>query len=357
MTPQTKAASLPHVSVVVIGLNVEPFLNAALTAIRASNYPQDRLEIIYVDSGSHDRSLAIAKAHKCVTTITLEDAKPNAAKGRHAGFLHATHDLIQFVDADTYLHPQWLRSAVNAMAPDVGAVAGSLFERFPGKNWFHKMANLEWNLRMGDSGWSTQVQDARTFGGNVLLRRHVYLQAGGYDLSLSAGEDPDLSTRVRHAGYRILRSNALMGSHDINLNSWRQFLRRTRRSGQAYMALTLKYLNHSERVMLKRVLRILAGVFLAPSILAVSAMLGNFWVGVPLALLVQFRLLFQIPKYKRLFHSDTRTATLYAFYLILSVYPQAVGVLESGWKALKHQGIRSLIPWPTLQPTRIFQKG
>jgi GT2 family glycosyltransferase len=41
------------------------------------------------------------------------------------------------------------------------------------------------------------------FGGGVLIRREALEDANGYDEYLIAGEDPDLSYRIREKGWEI----------------------------------------------------------------------------------------------------------------------------------------------------------
>lgn len=348
--------SLPPVSVVVIGLNVESFLRQALTAIRSSDYPQGLLEVIYVDSGSTDRSREIAAEFSDIQLIDLNDPSPNAAKGRNAGFRAARHPLVQFVDADSYLEPGWLKRAVALLNNDVAAVAGELQERFPQRNFFHKMAHLEWNLRMGEQGWSTQVIEAKSFGGNVMVDRHVFTEVEGYNESMKAGEDPDLSYRIRQAGYRILRLNVPMASHDINLSTWSQFLSRARRSGRAYAWLAGKYWRNTERFMVSRVLRVLGSV-LIPQVLMVSGViLDQIVAGMILGLLFAFRLLFKAKWFSRLFQISFSKAFLYALYLTLSVYPQFLGVLDVLSDTIRKQAsasfnfLKDSIFSPTVRP-------
>lgn len=326
--------TLPPISVVVIGLNVEKFLPHALDAIFNSSYPQNKLEIIYVDSGSTDNSRTIARGFPNVKVVELHDSSPNAAKGRNAGFNVAKYDLIHFVDADSYLDPQWLQIAAEALREDTGAVAGLLVERRPNKNFFHRMANLEWNLRVGNSGWSTEATEALTFGGNVLMKRTAYESVKGYDASMIAGEDPDLSYRIRHQGFRILRLNTLMASHDINITSWRQYLKRTIRSGVAYATLASKYWSQDEKFMLARLGRIVGGVIVPQLLILAGSLTGHQVLGTALALVVALRLLFKTSRFQKLFNISRIEAIKYALYLAFSIYPQFIGVVSTLGKAV-----------------------
>ena len=326
----TQIDQIPGVSVVVIGLNVEQYISNCLQSIYNLDYPMELLEVIYVDSGSKDKTLDILKRFPSVKVIKLETNHPNAAKGRNAGWLASKHKLIQFVDADSYLDTRWLRTAIPHLKKEnVGAVAGTLKERFPNRNLYHRMANLEWNIRSGSEGWSTKDIEAKTFGGNVLIHRDLVEQCGGYRAALSAGEDPDLSYRIRSLGYKVYRLNSLMASHDINISKTSTFLKRARRSGFVYGYLALSYWKEPERYMVKRTVALLVGALTPFSIVIISALLGLLGPGFLLALLVMFRLVFQAGHFSRVMRISRKEAFIYSLYLAFCIYPQFFGVLDS----------------------------
>lgn len=330
MSSKTKdLGQLSPISVVVIGLNVAEYLAQSLNAILNSSYPSNKLEIIYVDSGSTDGSLNIAHSFEGVHVIELDASNPSAAKGRNAGAAKAKYDLIQFVDADSYLHPDWLHVAIGYLDHKTVAVAGRLSERYPEKNLFHRMAQLEWNIWTGpDGGWTTEAMESKTFGGNVLLNRSVFMGLNGFDEKLKAGEDPDLSYRIRRQGYRLLRLNQDMASHDINLSDFSEYRKRSRRSGQAYANLALRYWRESERFMLKPLIRIIGGVMTPAVVLFTGFLSGYQLLGFLLALLIMFRLVFQTGKFARLFNITYRRALEYSLYLAFAIYPQFLGVKD-----------------------------
>jgi len=89
-----------EISFVVIGLNEERMIRACLKSVMECGYPDDRREIIYVDSGSTDRTLEIVQSLHGVKVISLNDPHLNAAKGRNAGWWAAKGEFIQFLDGD-----------------------------------------------------------------------------------------------------------------------------------------------------------------------------------------------------------------------------------------------------------------
>jgi len=328
-TERISDKQLPGISVVIIGLNAAKYLRQSLESVLNSEYPYKKLEVIYVDSGSTDGSQDIVHMFPQVELVQLDPRNPSAAKGRNAGAYRARYELIQFVDADSYVHPQWLRQAVLALEDDVAAVSGRLSERHPKKNLYHRMAELEWNLWVDPSGaWTTETMDANVFGGNVMLRRSVLLAVNGYDEYLKAGEDPDLSYRIRKLGFRLLRVNRAMASHDINMNGVLQYLSRSRRSGSAYAHLALRYWKESERFMVKRVIRIIGGVTTPIMLVVAGVLTGHTNLGLILALLIMFRLVFQVGKFSKLFRIGYLRALEYSIYLAFSIYPQFMGVKD-----------------------------
>jgi glycosyltransferase involved in cell wall biosynthesis len=187
---------------------------------------------VYVDSGSTDDSVALALAAGA-RVVRLDMARPfTAARARNAGLQalrRASPDatLVQFIDGDCELLPQWLATAEAFLAsrPDVVAVAGRLRERFPDKSVFNRLCDIEWN---------TPVGEARSFGGIVFARAAAVEDAGGFREDLIAGEEPELCVRLRARGGRLWRLDADMAWHDANILRLSQWWRRTLRSGHAF---------------------------------------------------------------------------------------------------------------------------
>jgi glycosyltransferase involved in cell wall biosynthesis len=50
--------SFPRVSVLVLNLNGRQYLDACLSSLQEQLYPKDRFEVVVVDNGSTDESLA-----------------------------------------------------------------------------------------------------------------------------------------------------------------------------------------------------------------------------------------------------------------------------------------------------------
>jgi len=220
------SADLPPISIVVIGRNEGERLIRCLDSIRAAHYPQDRMELIYVDSQSTDDSCANAE-RRGARVIRVNPTRPSAATGRNAGWTAAGHELVHFFDGDTIIHPEWFSQAVAAMNDEKAAcVFGRREEIAPRETIYNLWTHYDWYVPPGP---------AFTCAGDALFRREVLRKMNGFDASLIAGEEPDLCYRIRsQLDMVILSVAAPMTRHDMGMRHFRQYWRRCTRTGHAY---------------------------------------------------------------------------------------------------------------------------
>ncbi len=126
----SRAPQTCRVSLVIIGKNEEPFIQAAIaSALEASTYVVPS-EVLYVDSASTDRTIERARSFP----IRILQLKPEwtltPAAGRYTGFRHAVGEYVFFIDGDSEVEGPWLASAIQFLDvhPEYGAVAGVLNE-------------------------------------------------------------------------------------------------------------------------------------------------------------------------------------------------------------------------------------
>ena len=107
------------VSIIINNYNYERFLPKAIDSALAQTYPH--VEVIVVDDGSTDGSRKIIHGY-CdkITSILQANGKQGAAFNN--GFQHSTGDIVIFLDADDYLHPQAAQRVVESWRPDVAKI-------------------------------------------------------------------------------------------------------------------------------------------------------------------------------------------------------------------------------------------
>ena len=217
---------LTRLAVVAIGRNEGERLRRCLQSVPAE------IPIVYVDSGSSDGSVILARDLNA-QIVQLDLARPfTAARARNEGLgrvLERWPDtrLVQFVDGDCEIERGWIEraSAFLRENPAAGAVCGRRRERHPDASFYNGLCDREWD---------TPVGQAHSCGGDALVRIDALRDVGGYDPALTAGEEPELCARLRSNGWTIWRVDAPMTIHDAAMYQFRQWWLRAVRSGYGY---------------------------------------------------------------------------------------------------------------------------
>jgi glycosyltransferase involved in cell wall biosynthesis len=216
--------NLDNTGVVAIGRNEGDRLIGCLTSVRSNTE-----SIVYVDSGSTDRSVAAAEEFGA-TVVNLDLTRPfTAARARNEGFkalktLKPGIRFVQFIDGDCNLAPGWLDAAVTFIEQrkNVAVVCGRRRERYPEESVYNRLCDLEWD---------TPIGEAAACGGDALMRVEAFEAVGGFRPQLIAGEEPELCVRLREKGWKIWRLNLEMTQHDAAIRRIGQWWKRAVRSG------------------------------------------------------------------------------------------------------------------------------
>lgn len=249
-------------AVVAIGRNEGERLARCLRSI-PSGAP-----VVYVDSGSADGSPARARALGALV-VELDPGRPfTAARARNEGFARARAHwpgiaAVQFLDGDCELRAGWLEAALAHLEarPEVGVVCGRRRERHPEASPYNRLADLEWD---------TPVGEARACGGDALFRARAFEEAGGFREELIAGEESELCLRLRRRGWRVVRLDAEMTLHDVDMTRFAQWWQRQARAGHAYAEAAWLHGAEPERFRVREVASALAWGAALP-VLAVAA--------------------------------------------------------------------------------------
>jgi glycosyltransferase involved in cell wall biosynthesis len=174
--------------------------------------------VVYVDSGSTDGSLELARSIGA-DTVELDLSIPfTAARARNEGFARLLQlvpdiEFVQFVDSDCEMVDGWIDRAHSQLAakPDVAAVCGRRRERYPAASIYNQLCDIEWD---------TPVGEAQACGGDSMMRAWTFEQVEGFNPALIAGEEPEMCVRPGQKGWKILRLDAEMTLHDAQMTSF-----------------------------------------------------------------------------------------------------------------------------------------
>ena len=128
----------PGVSIIIPCFNEEEWIDRTIKSCMNQDYPIDQLEVIVVDDASNDRSVEIiqdtvskihSEAERYHTKKRLQYVVQEENRGKREalarGAKMAKHDLIVFVDSDSFLDPFAIRNLVQPFQdPKMGGVSG-----------------------------------------------------------------------------------------------------------------------------------------------------------------------------------------------------------------------------------------
>jgi glycosyltransferase involved in cell wall biosynthesis len=177
---------LKGISIVIPAHNEEDYIGRTLDALNSQNYPD--CEIIVVANGCTDRTAEEAQG-KCRRLVAL--SQKNLGVARNLGARMATGNLLIFLDADTILEPDALRTIAEEFSeenaggtlhgvPDSDRFAYRLIYWL--KNFMHRFV-----VHNGSSGVI------------ICWKRH-FTRVGGFDERLELRENSELIRRLKCFG-------------------------------------------------------------------------------------------------------------------------------------------------------------
>jgi len=217
------------VSVVIPCYNQAAFLSEAVESVLSQTHR--RVEILVVDDGSTDGTVAVARSYEGVRCISQANRGQGAA--RNEGLKRATGEYIVFLDSDDRLCPPALEVGLRCLESrdDCALAAGRCVyigpdgTRRPTEYRPVVVRDHYLNLLLGNYIWTP---------GTACFRTAVVRRIGGFRTNVSGAEDYDLYLRVaRH--HRIW-------CHDQVIAEYRQHDTSTSRRPMLMMRSTLDVL-------------------------------------------------------------------------------------------------------------------
>src|SRR5438270_8586377 len=118
---QGASTSVVSISIIIPALNEEKMIGRCLESLTRLTFAQDRFEVLVVDNGSRDNTLAIVESFKDRFNLkVLQQAGVRISALRNLGARTASGDILAFLDADCLASAEWL-DRIFALAPADGA--------------------------------------------------------------------------------------------------------------------------------------------------------------------------------------------------------------------------------------------
>ena len=195
----------PLVSILIPCFNAEEFIADTIRSAIAQTW--SRKEIIIVDDGSQDKTLAIARQFEAENVLVLTQDNQGAAAARNRSFAVSQGDYIQWLDADDLLAPDKISRQMAVLGPSqckrllVSSAWGRFFYRYNRTEWVPTalwcdlspveflLRKMEHNLFMQTATW--------------LVSRELTEAAGHWDTKLLGDDDGEYFCRILLKGQYI----------------------------------------------------------------------------------------------------------------------------------------------------------
>ncbi len=254
-----------RVSIIIPALNEGRMIGLCLESLAQMECPCNGFEVLLVDNGSRDNTIAIAESYKGRLNIRILQKTGVRISGlRNLGAHHSSGEILAFLDADCLAPRGWL-NRIRELAPAEGAgVLGAHYLLPEESTWVGRT----WH-RYQEAPKSGEVSHVPA--GDLIMRREDFLKVGGFDESIQTNEDYELCERARKAGMPVRAFPAIGVVHLGTAQSLRVFFRKQAWHGTHVVKVFLRNMFGSHN--LKAVL------FAAYTLFCIVAMIaGGVWV-------------------------------------------------------------------------------
>lgn len=221
-TSITKPAptSVVSISIIIPALNEEKMIGRCLESLAKLTFARDRFEVLIVDNGSRDRTLAIAESFKDRLDLkVLQQAGVRISALRNLGAQAAAGEILAFLDADCLAPADWLDRIFTLAPADSAGVLGAHYLLPEDSSWVGRT----WH-RYQEAPKSGEVSHVPA--GDLIMRREDFLKLRGFDETIQTNEDYELCERARKAGMHVRAFPQIGVIHLGTAQSLRVFFRK-----------------------------------------------------------------------------------------------------------------------------------
>lgn len=211
----------PVVSIIIPLYVIEDRFFRDLKKFKTLNYPDYEIIVVSdkkVEIPARGWSSSGRKDPRVKLVLTGEE-RTGPAEKRDIGIKHAKGEICAFIDDDAYPHPDWLKNAVPHFQDKRIAAVGGPGITPPEDGFWAQITGLVYSsFFTGGFARHRFVPKKRRFvvdypAYNLLVRKEVLEEVGGYGNYFYGGEDTFLCLKIVKAGYKILYNPKVIAYH------------------------------------------------------------------------------------------------------------------------------------------------
>lgn len=208
------------VTVGVCVKNLEKEVKAALESVVKQDFPHKLMKLVVVDDGSTDKTSLVVRDFVSkidIKTVVFSNGWKGLGASRQIVVDNAEGDYIVWVDGDCVLKEDFIRNHIEFMEknPNVGAARTQLI---PTEKTLVDTLESSGHLLV-----NARAQ-LKTIGtGGTIFRLKAIKQVGGFDTNIrGAGEDQDISYRMKKSGWALCRNSSSELYHTGVPKTWKE---------------------------------------------------------------------------------------------------------------------------------------
>ncbi len=198
--------SRPLVSVIIPAYNAESTIALTLDSVAASDY--GNLETLVICDACTDRTAEIAGSYD--VRVIHNENKSGAAYARNVGCVVARAQIFFFVDADVILNRDAISLAMDAL---IGSDAEVLFGSYIAETWAKGFFSCFKNYQHHFVHQQGRELQTSFWSGCGAIRRELFEEISGFDVSLMACEDIEFGYAIAKSGRPVHLLKSMGGEH------------------------------------------------------------------------------------------------------------------------------------------------
>lgn len=213
-------------SIIVPVYNAEDYLYDFLNSFSKQTYLNDKIELIFIDNGSTDKSKLIIEEYVSdnkdyYVKYMYFDRIADSYAARNYGVKNSKGRIIAFTDSDCILEPNWIENILN-FVKQKRIISGEVEIQIINKKNIWEVFDSFAHLNNKENAPKGKVATA-----NLIVTRDDFMKVGFFQERFSGG-DHDWSLRAKKAGFIVEYNEQIKVLHPSR-KDYSEILRKSRR--------------------------------------------------------------------------------------------------------------------------------